>query len=176
MPGRVAGGLPAGFAPSDAGAWAAGLAYACADQVWLYLSDGAIGASLAAVATPEAAARLTGRVTGAVGLLRDALAVRSGPVWWVVRPLAARLVEFSPGAATVAVWVVSVLSAADVAVPQARWATRTVELVWRDGDWRLDGWSDRPGPTPVLDASDDPWSPKALAEALVGFELLAVGE
>jgi hypothetical protein len=164
--------IPWGWPASEAGAQGAGVAVAAAFQPWLYLTDEALAGSISSVATAEAGPRLIEDLTGQVRLVRDALATTTGPVWWVVRPLAARIVAFASERATVAVWVVSVLSAADVAVPQSSWATVTVELVWVEGDWRVDGLTRRPGPTPVLDASDQPWPPEALASALHGFELL----
>jgi hypothetical protein len=172
---RAPGELPVGWARSEDGARGAGVTVAGAYQGWLYLSDEALAASVTAVATPDAAERLVAELTGEVRLVRDALAVARGQVWWAVRPLAARVLRFSPEAATVAVWVLSVLSAVGVAAPQSSWSTLTVELAWVGGDWRVDELSRRPGPTPVLDASDQPWPAAALADALSGFELLGVG-
>ncbi|MGH9244000.1 MAG: hypothetical protein ACRD29_06730 [Acidimicrobiales bacterium] len=168
-------GIPMGWARSEAGARGAGLAVAATFQSWLYLTDVALAESISTVATADAAPRLIDELTGQVGLVRDALASTTGQVWWVVRPLAARMVSFGPDRAMVGVWVVSVLSAADVAVPQSSWSMVTVELAWVGGDWRVDGLSRRPGPTPILDASDQPWPPEALASALAGFELLTGG-
>jgi hypothetical protein len=131
--------------------------------------------AVAAVATPEAASRLSGEVTAEVRLLRDALLASPGPVWWVVRPLAAKVESYSSEQARVGVWVVGVLSAADVAVPQSHWVTVTVVLRWTGGAWRVDAVTERPGPTPVLDASDEPWLPEDLAATLAGFEPLEPG-
>jgi hypothetical protein len=164
-----------GWDRSEEGAAAAGLAYAAAEQAWLYLRVTDVAESVAAIATTDAAPRLSREVTGQVRLLRDALAASGGPVWWLVRPLAERVVSYSRDRATVAVWVVAVLSATGVAAPQCRWAIDTVELAWVSGDWRVEGIVSRPGPTPVLDASDEPWAAAELADALAGFAPLGVG-
>ena len=56
-------------------------------------------------------------------------------------------------AAQVEVWSVLVVGVADVGAPRQAWRTVTVELVWEAGDWRVDGWTPQPGPTPVLAAT-----------------------
>lgn len=40
--------------------------------------------------------------------------------------------------AEASVWVVTVLSAADVALPQADWLTLDMDLAWRGGRWLLE--------------------------------------
>jgi hypothetical protein len=70
------------------------------------------------------------------------------------------------------VWTVSVLSAADVALPQADWLTVSVDLVWEAEDWRVDDVRDAPGPTPMLGVRDQPWQPEPFADTLAGFERL----
>lgn len=164
--GEAPGGVPVGWPRSEVGARDAAVTVVGAAQV---------AESISAVATPEAAPGLIEEATARVRLVRDATAAATGQVWWVVRPLAVRVVSYTEERATVAVWAVTVLSAAGVAVPQSSWATVTAELVWLDGGWRVDGLARRNGPTPVLDASDEPWAAETLASALDGFELLAVG-
>lgn len=65
-------------------------------------------------------------------------------------PLTARVVDADDRAATVEVWAVTVIVVAEVAAPRQVWRTVTVELAWEAGDWRVDNWSSRPGPTPAL--------------------------
>ena len=71
-------------------------------------------------------------------------------------------------------WVVTILSAADVAMPQSEWRTVTLELRWERGDWRVDGITDVAGPTPMVGPRDRPWAPEPFADALAGF--VRVGE
>ncbi len=160
----------AGPAHDEAGARDAAIAYATAPQQWLYLDDEALEEAVREVASAGSAERLVAEVHGEVGLARDGLARSAGPVWWLVRPLAWNLQHYMPERAEVSVWTVSVLSAADVAVPQADWVRVNVVLVWEDERWRVDEASDVPGPTPAVGGRDEPWQPEALDEALAGFE------
>lgn len=161
-----------GFSRSEEGARAAALAHAAASQSWLYLGDAEVDAAVRAVATPEAADRLAREAVGEVAVARESLAASPGRVWWLVRPLAWRVRTYSPERAEVAVWTVTVLSAADVAVPQADWLTVTVNLRWTGNGWRVDEVRDAPGPTPAAGPRDQPWPPEPFDEALDGFQRL----
>jgi len=162
-------GLPVGFADDQDGAVAAAVVYATAPQRWLYFSDEKITAAVAEIATPAAAPRLGDEVLADVRTAREKLGSSPGRVWWLVRPLAWRAVSFDPDQATVAVWTVTVLSAERVAVPQSDWVTVTVDLAWVDGDWRIDGVRDTPGPTPLSGPNDQPWDAVPFDKALTGF-------
>lgn len=168
-------GMPAGFARSEAGARAAATAYASASQRWMYFDDASVKAAVTAIATKDAALRLTADVLDEVRTAREGLTGSTGRVWWIVRPLATHVETVRADTARVAVWVVSVLSASDVAMPQSDWRTVTVELRWEDGDWRVDGVRDSAGPTPMLGPRDRPWPPEQLDESLDGFERIDVG-
>ncbi len=48
------------------------------------------------------------------------------------------------------VWALLVAGGDRLGSPRQLWRTVTVELVWEDGDWKVDGWTVRPGPTPAL--------------------------
>ena len=169
-PGTTSAGTSVGFARTERGARDAALVYATASQRWLYLDDAGITAAVHAIATDASADRLAREVVEEVGLARDALATSPGRVWWFVRPLAWDIVSFTPDRARVEVWVVTVLSAADVAVPQADWITVALDLRWEDGGWRADDVRDEPGPTPVSGTRDEPWEPEPFDDALAGFE------
>lgn len=155
---------------TEHGARATALAYASASQDWLYLSDQEIEASVTAIATAPAAASLSAETVAELRTARQALARSPGRVWWLVRPLASRVERFDPASARVVVWTVSVLSASDVALPQADWARVAVDLTWVEDAWRLQAIADTPGPTPMAGTKDRPWQPEALDEALAGFE------
>ena len=163
-------GMPVGFTHSEAGARAAAMAYATASQRWLYMTDAEIAEAVAVIATPEAAPGLASEVVSEVSIARDALSVSPGRVWWLVRPLATRIQDYAPDHTRVSVWTITILSAADVAVPQADWLTVTVDLAWSDGDWRVTAVDDEVGPTPTAGVRDEPWSPERFDEALTGFE------
>lgn len=161
--------LPVGFAHDESGATAAAIAYATAPQRWLYFTDAQITAAVDEIATPAAAPRLAEEVVSDVSSARNQLGESPGRVWWLVRPLAWRVDRFHPDNAAVSVWTVTVLSAEEVAAPQCEWVTVTLELAWVDGDWRVDGIRDAPGPTPLAGPGDQPWDAVPFDQALAGF-------
>jgi hypothetical protein len=171
-PSAERGAVRAGFSRDEAGAVAAAVAYASASQRWLYWTDGQIAEAVAAIATPQAGGRLTDEVLADVRSARDELVESPGRVWWLVHPLAWRVVQNSPDAATVQVWTMTLLSASDVALPQTEWLTATLELAWVDGNWRLDAMRETPGPTPMTGPHDEPWQPEPFDDALTGFTRL----
>lgn len=162
-------GVPVGFAADRRGAVAAAVAYSTASQRWLYFTDDEIRAAITEIATPVAAPRLADDVIADVAMARDQLARSSGRIWWLVRPLAWRVESFSETEARVSVWTVTILSAAGVAAPQSEFLTVTLDLAWVDGDWRVDGVRDTPGPTPVSGPQDQPWDAVPFDRALDGF-------
>lgn len=155
--------------PDVAGARRAALAFAGASQQWLYLDDAEVEAAIRDIATDAAAEALVRETVAEISVARDALVHAAGPVWWFVRPLASK-VTVAGERARASVWVVTVLSAADVALPQADWLTLDLELVWEPGGWLLESIDDRPGPTPTSGTRDEPWQPEPFDEALSGFE------
>jgi hypothetical protein len=155
--------------PDAAGAREAALATVAAAQRWIYLNDTQLESEVRAVATPEAADRLVREELEQVSVARASLATSPGRVWWVVRPLAWRADTATRDTARIAVWTLTVLSAADVAVPQADWLTVTVDLRWSNGRWLVDAIRDQPGPTPATGLRDEPWQPEPFDDALSGF-------
>lgn len=168
------GGRPAAAPPTrdrtEQGARAAAITYATASQDWLYLSDDQIDRSVRAISTQAAGPALSRETVAEVRAARDALAHSPGRVWWFVRPLASRVERFDPSRARVVVWTVTVLSAADVALPQAEWLRVAVDLARVDGAWRLEAISDSPGPTPMTGTKDRPWEPEPFDDVLGGFD------
>ncbi|MGH9225181.1 MAG: hypothetical protein ACRD2W_15685 [Acidimicrobiales bacterium] len=158
---------------SELGARQTAIAFAAASQNWLYLKDDDIDRSVRAIATASAAPTLSRETVAELRAARDALAKSPGRVWWIVRPLASRMERFDPGSARVVVWTVTVLSAADVALPQADWMRVTVDLVWEGDGWRLQAINDVPGPTPIIGTKDRPWQPEPFDDALGGFERIS---
>lgn len=156
-------------ARNEAGAVAAAMAYASASQRWLYLTDEEIRTEIDEAATPRAADDLADDVVDQVSKARTGLAESSGRIWWLVRPLATKVRSFSRDQARIDVWTVTVLSAAEVAAPQAEWMTVQVDLEWIDRAWRVDGVRESPGPTPVPGPEDDPWDAGDFDKALDGF-------
>jgi hypothetical protein len=65
-------------------------------------------------------------------------------------PLTAQVVTADDTASQVQVWSVLVIAVPGSGAPRQAWRTVTVDLAWDQGDWRIDGWAARPGPTPAL--------------------------
>lgn len=164
----------ASFARSETGAVAAAVSYATASQSWMYLTDDDVVEAVEAVVAPESRDELVARVVDDVRLLRDQLQEASGTVWFVVAPLATRLDAYSSSHAVVRVWVVQVLAADGVAIPQSGWQTLTLDLRWHDGGWRVAGVDEAEGPTPQLEAGLRPWAADLLDETLSGFVRVGV--
>ena len=154
---------------NEDGGRAAAVSMATASQDWLYLGDADIEAAVRARATAQAGPALAAETVAELGQARQALGASSGRVWWLVRPLATHVEHYDPSRARVVVWTVTVLSATDVALPQADWVRVAVELVWADGAWRCEAVTDTPGPTPATGAKDRPWQASAFDDALDGF-------
>ena len=165
-------GLDVGFAHDEDGAIAAAVSYATAAQRWLYFTDDEIRAAVGEIATPIAATRMADELVLDVSTAREQLATSSGRIWWLVRPLAWRVEHHDADEARVSVWVVTILSAAEVAAPQTEFSTVTLDLAWVDGDWRVDGVQDTPGPTPIAGPQDQPWDAEPFDDALDGFTRL----
>jgi|APTNR8051073442_1049403.scaffolds.fasta_scaffold10611_3 hypothetical protein len=165
-------GLDVGFAADQDGAVAAAVSYATASQRWLYFTDDEIRDAIAEIATPVAAPRMADEIVLEVSTAREQLGASPGRIWWLVRPLAWRVEHHDADDARVSVWVVTILSAAEVAAPQSEFRTVTLDLAWVDGDWRVDGVRDAPGPTPLSGPQDQPWDAVPFDDALDGFTRL----
>ena len=161
--------MPVGFSRNEGGAVAAATVFATASQRWLYFTDDEIRAAVEQIATPAAAERLAEDVVAEVAVTRERLGASPGRVWWLARPLAWEVEVFDKDEARVSVWVVTVLSAAEVAAPQSEWMTVTVDLEWRTGDWHVDSVRDASGPTPMTGPNDRPWNAEPFDDALSGF-------
>jgi hypothetical protein len=163
------GGMAVGFSRDETGAVAAAITFATASQRWLYFTDDEVEAAVRAIANPPAADDLVATVVDEVSSAREQLGESPGRVWWLVRPLAWSVLDRSEDRATVEVWAVTVLSAVEVAAPQAEWRTFTVDLAWSGGDWTLEDIRDTAGPTPMVGPGDRPWDAIPFDEALEGF-------
>lgn len=74
---------------------------------------------------------------------------------WAELPLTAQATRVSNDAVRVDVWSVLIIGAPGVGVPHQAWRTVTLDMAWERGDWRIEEWTDEPGPTPVLDHLTD---------------------
>jgi hypothetical protein len=142
---------------------------ATAPQDWLYLSDDEIRHALDTITTPRSRERLADAAIEEVTVARASLATATGPVWWLVRPLAWQVESFDGTHATVSVWVVRILSARDVAAPQSSYATIEIDLEWSTKRWLIDDLTEARGPTPAAAPAEAAWGSRELDMALDGF-------
>lgn len=158
-------GVPAGWSHDRAGALGAAVSavrltgqiaaagFITRDDMITALATDAYGPVLAAESAAQLEA-MSGEL-GAAGITVQSVELHE-------LPLTARVAAVDDRAATVEVWSVTVVVVADVAAPRQVWRTVTVELAWDGGDWRVDGWSARSGPTPALAVN----APVATAEEI----------
>jgi hypothetical protein len=145
------GGVPVGWSHDEAGARAAAVTYvglggrlAVAgpltrlDMV-LGLSTRRYGSDLAARANREFAELLA--KMGELGIPPAGLV-------WSEHPLTVRTETLAAARVRASVWSVLVFAARDRSVPRQVWRTFTVEVLWEDGDWRVDDWATAIGPSP----------------------------
>ena len=126
---------------------------------------------------PEVTDTAIEETVAAYALARARLAVGGGQVWWLVAPLAVRVVSVTDTRAEIAVWGVRVLSSeprsGDGVVPLATWTTTAVELVWVDAvGWSVSSVHTSAGPVPMVETTAQPATAAAFTTALTGFELI----
>ena len=169
-------GMARPAADTSDGAVDAAVRYAVAAQDWLYLSDEDVDRAVRSLATTDAAEALSRDAVHRVHTARAALQAASGPVWWLVRPLAIRVDHFDATTARVTIWTVTVLAAPGVALPQADWSRLAMQLVWADAAWRINNVDQTVGPTPATGSADQSWQAEPFDNALQGFRRVETGQ
>ncbi len=152
-PSTVRAGVPAGWSPDEDGALAA--AVSAVRMTGPIARAGFITRAdmIDALATARYGPVLASESAAQLEEMRGELATAGVTVQAVELhelPLTAHVVSSGARVATVEVWAVTVIVVPEVAAPRQVWRTVTVELAWEAGDWRIDGWSTRAGPTPAL--------------------------
>ena len=154
-PATIVHGVPQGWSRDAVGARAAALSavsltgevaragFITRDDMIRSLASKRFGPTLAATSAGQLQ-EMAGEL-GAVGITAASVTFRE-------LPLTARVVRADTRSAVVEVWSVLVVGVPNVGAPRQAWRTVTVEVVWEDGDWRIDGWTARDGPTPAMDA------------------------
>ena len=132
---------------------------------------------LAGWLAPTAPPAELGEALQELATAREVLTKGHGPVWWVVSPLAARVVTATEARARVEVWLVRVIASGandgPGVVPAVSWTTSTVDLVWTDPTgWSVESVSDVPGPVPMTQSTVQPATSAEFVGRLAGFELV----
>jgi hypothetical protein len=89
-------------------------------------------------------------------------------------PLTAHVVRADDSRCRVEVWSVLVIAVPGQGAPRQAWRTVSIDLAWENHDWRIDGWTARPGPTPALATEAPIASPNELVE-VAGWPAAAGG-
>lgn len=149
-------GVPYGWSPDADGALAAAVSAVrltgpIARAGFITRSD-MIGSLASMSFAPALASESSNQLAEMTAALGEASVV-PGDLVWSELPLTARVVDAAERAARAEVWSVLVVGVRDLGAPRQAWRTVTIDLVWEAGDWKVDGWASRPGPTPLLDVT-----------------------
>ena len=168
-PTRTTNGAPAGFAHTQPGALAAAASFVTSGQLLIDQDPLAASDAIREMSSTATAERRASDAMRQLAAAREKLSHGSGPITYRQAAVSFRIDSYTPERARIAIWNVGVLSRADVAPPQAAWATSTLELVWERDDWHLDTETISPGPAPVLNDSTAPATSAGFTSALDGF-------
>jgi len=169
-PSKVVSGVPVGYAHTRDGAIAAALNYGAVAAREDFLQAERRRQVLEIIATPAFARHFETQAAPAFALaLRGPFGqgLRAGvPTVSLAAPLAYEVVRYTPSRVVVAGWGVAVSGNTAGFRPQIDFQTTRSVLVWREGDWKLDGGKDTPGPAPTLAASVVPSSAQQFVDEL----------
>ncbi len=164
--------MPVGFAESENGARAAGVAYAAdVEQKMMYLDDPSISRAQREISAEGRRDQLVAERHRSVGTWRASLDPGEGQLWWVVSPLASRVESYTADRARVLVWVSFVVSRSGATAPRVWFGIQAIDLVREGEDWKIWAQSLDDGPTPQSSPGSKPSDATELAERLDGFQL-----
>ncbi|TVL87957.1 hypothetical protein [Streptomyces sp. SAJ15] len=176
----TATGIATGFAQSEQGAQSAAANYAVAlgsAEMFRTESRRAIVGTIYAPGTAETKQSDLDKVytdkdlLGAVGLKPNGDVPEGMTFVSRTTPVGARAEKFEGDTASVAVWCSSLLGMAGTGSTNPvseNWYTRTFELKWINGDWKITGVTQKDGPTPV-GRDQAASSAEEMADAVQGF-------
>ncbi|MDQ3570037.1 MAG: hypothetical protein M3396_05305 [Actinomycetota bacterium] len=167
------GMVPVGFARNESGAASAATSYISTLQSLVLVGRGEREAAVRRMVAPGSAPVVDQAVDGLAFLdrvvadARDALPgarvlVRDVPVAYTVSP-------FDAERARVRVWSVGIVLIEGRTEATEVWSTNTVDLAWKEGDWRVAGWTRAAGPTPATGLATATL-PTAVLAAIDGWE------
>ncbi|MGW2259990.1 hypothetical protein ACWCXE_19550 [Streptomyces sp. NPDC001780] len=155
------GPVPSGFARDEQGAASAATNYAVAlGSVEMYERQGR-HSIVNAVYTPEVAAARqddldkvysSEKFLTSIGLQADGTAPTGTTFVSRTNPVGSKVEKFSTDSASVAVWYSALFGLAGEGSTNPvteSWYTNTFELKWVDGNWKVTGFTQQDGPTPV---------------------------
>lgn len=167
-PRRWVEGAPSGFSRNAEGAQAAAAAYATLGGTLLNADPISLRRLTSSISTADSSAEKAKDLQESAEAVRQRLAGGTGPYSTYQAPVLVRVDAFDRNAATITLWVVSVLMRRDIAEPQSTWSTVTLHLEWEKDDWRLASQTTVEGPTPDQSIDDPPISIDEFEDRLRG--------
>ncbi|QQM41846.1 hypothetical protein [Streptomyces liliifuscus] len=155
-----AGGIPSGFAHNQQGAESAAANYSVVLVSADILKPARRSEIVQQVFVADKVSALQAKLDKAyskeflsnVGLDENGNAAAGQTYVSRTMPVGTKITDHSADAATVEVWCTGVFGTAgdDSKNPVSNdWFTMTLQLRWADGDWKVDSFSQKPGPAPV---------------------------
>jgi hypothetical protein len=155
-------GVPVGYARTEEGAVAAATNFSLLAADDDLLEVDALALAMETLAAPNWKAEARAQAVNGNEFVVDRYGTDADLTGAVLRY---EVVEYSSDRAVVRLWTVSVVSGSNRPNVEEVWGTVTVNLVWVDGDWRVEGNESAPGPAPVdLPAGEPEQSASSLME------------
>jgi hypothetical protein len=175
---RTVAGIPVSFPETATGAAAAAAAYQQSFASTSILHPAILRARIAAVATPDYAAKmLAANEPGVQRLAAGPLGVgvdHGLRTLYAAVPIGYRILSYQPGRAEVETWGFTLLGNAGSVQPAAYFGTARTELDWSGDRWRIAATRASFGPTPELATPTSPlggYDVLRLARALSSYVL-----
>lgn len=172
---RITNHAPAGFARSFAGARAAAIAYSGSlNQSLLYLDRETADKAVGEASTAAFAESYRADGPSVWGEWRLSVATGTGPLWWVVSPLAIRMDGYNDDEARASVWMSVMVSRAGALDPRTFQVTQALRLRWERDDWKIDSSTYTPGPYVTGSDTSGRVTAAELDRRLAGYSLIGV--
>jgi hypothetical protein len=145
-PTKTVAGVAVGYQHSREGAINAALGYEATLGTLRHSPANAREAALTAMAAPDQRDEIIKSAEGAYAFFDNQFGdqgiVRGAVLGYVVK-------AYEPGRAEVEVWEVSIVGRPETIPVRSGWSTRTIQVRWANGDWKLQGLpAEVQGPTP----------------------------
>ena len=160
-------GVPIGYARSEEGAVAAATNFSLLTANDDLLDVDALTSAMETLAAPDWKAEGRAQAVNGTQFIIDRYGDDADLTGSVLRY---DIVDYSSDRAVIKLWTVTVVSGSKRPNVEEAWGTATVNLVWTDGDWRVEGNESAPGPAPIdLPAGEPDQSASSLMEVFREF-------
>lgn len=146
-------GVPLGYARTEEGAVVAATNFSLLAGKDELLDRDSMVTAMQTLAAPEWKDKAARQATTGFDYIIDAYGSNADVSAAAVRY---RVVDYTDERASVRLWTVSLASGSKRPQVEEVWAVVTVDLIWSDNDWRVDGLESSVGPAPIDLPSDQP--------------------